>query len=106
MAKDFFLRGMASGQGGTTEPSCGRTTSPHCQQRSSSAPIRRQAVASRTSPAGLAFAKIAMEAALTISINCDPSTPHQAGVNLAKALNGSLLTAEGTTHHRRVGAGA
>ncbi|MFE3114445.1 hypothetical protein [Streptomyces niveus] len=28
--------------------------------------------------------------------------PHQADVNLAKALDGSLLTAKGTTHHRRV----
>ncbi|MEV8410658.1 alpha/beta hydrolase [Streptomyces niveus] len=63
-------------------------------------------MASTTSPAGLAFAKIAMEAALTISITGDPSTPHQAGVNLAKALDGSLLTAKGTTHHRRVGVSA
>ncbi|WP_171906995.1 alpha/beta hydrolase [Streptomyces niveus] len=69
-------------------------------------PIRRQAVASTTAPAGLAFAKIAMEAALTISITGDPSTPHQASLNLAKALNSSLLTAKGTTHHRRDGASA
>ncbi|MFE5663929.1 hypothetical protein ACFQ7W_08365 [Streptomyces niveus] len=59
-----------------------------------------------TSPAGLAFAKIAMEAALTISITGDPSSPHLAGVNLAKALDGSLLIAKGTTHHHRVGASA
>ncbi|MGW6310262.1 alpha/beta hydrolase [Streptomyces niveus] len=63
-------------------------------------------MASTTSPVGLAFAKIAMEAALTISITSDPSTPHQAGVNLAKALNGRLLAAKGTTHDRRVGASA
>ncbi len=47
-----------------------------------------------------------MEAALTISITGDPSTPHQASLNLAKALNSSLLTAKGTTHHRRDGASA
>ncbi|MFF8963016.1 alpha/beta hydrolase [Streptomyces globisporus] len=35
---------------------------------------------------------------LTISITGDPSTPHQAGVNLAKTLGGSLLTVEGEQH--------
>ncbi|MGH7869403.1 MAG: alpha/beta hydrolase, partial [Candidatus Dormibacteraceae bacterium] len=28
----------------------------------------------------------------------DPATPYQAGVNLANALHGSLLTFEGTQH--------
>jgi pimeloyl-ACP methyl ester carboxylesterase len=35
---------------------------------------------------------------LTISTTNDPATPYQAGVNLAKALKGSLLTFEGTQH--------
>nr|WP_245573422.1 alpha/beta hydrolase [Amycolatopsis benzoatilytica] len=35
---------------------------------------------------------------LTISTTNDPATPYQAGVNLAKALNGALLTFEGTQH--------
>ncbi|MFD5893163.1 alpha/beta hydrolase [Streptomyces sp. NPDC060366] len=35
---------------------------------------------------------------LTISITGDPSTPHQAGVNLAETLNGSLLTVKGEQH--------
>lgn len=35
---------------------------------------------------------------LTISTTNDPATPYQAGVNLAKALGGSLLTFEGTQH--------
>ncbi|MFF4854716.1 alpha/beta hydrolase [Streptomyces rubiginosohelvolus] len=35
---------------------------------------------------------------LTISITGDPSTPHQAGVNLAKTLGGSLLTVQGEQH--------
>jgi hypothetical protein len=35
---------------------------------------------------------------LTISTTNDPATPYQAGVNLAKALKGALLTFEGTQH--------
>jgi pimeloyl-ACP methyl ester carboxylesterase len=35
---------------------------------------------------------------LIISTTNDPATPYQAGVNLAKALKGSLLTFEGTQH--------
>jgi pimeloyl-ACP methyl ester carboxylesterase len=35
---------------------------------------------------------------LTISTTNDPATPYQAGINLAKALKGSLLTFEGTQH--------
>jgi pimeloyl-ACP methyl ester carboxylesterase len=35
---------------------------------------------------------------LTISTTNDPATPYQAGVNLAKALGGGLLTFEGTQH--------
>ncbi|MEW2063538.1 alpha/beta fold hydrolase [Streptomyces sp. NPDC007002] len=35
---------------------------------------------------------------LTISITGDPSTPHAAGVNLAKTLDGSLLTVKGEQH--------
>ncbi|EHR49337.1 putative hydrolase or acyltransferase of alpha/beta superfamily [Saccharomonospora marina XMU15] len=36
--------------------------------------------------------------ALVISTTNDPATPYQAGVNLAKAMNGRLLTFEGTQH--------
>jgi pimeloyl-ACP methyl ester carboxylesterase len=35
---------------------------------------------------------------LTVSVTGDPATPYQAGVDLAKALNGSLLTVEGNQH--------
>ncbi|WP_370643838.1 alpha/beta hydrolase [Amycolatopsis sp. DSM 110486] len=35
---------------------------------------------------------------LTVSTTNDPATPYQAGVNLAKALKGALLTFEGTQH--------
>jgi pimeloyl-ACP methyl ester carboxylesterase len=35
---------------------------------------------------------------LTVSITQDPATPHQGGVNLARILNGSLLTVEGAQH--------
>ncbi|HJQ46178.1 MAG TPA: alpha/beta hydrolase [Amycolatopsis sp.] len=35
---------------------------------------------------------------LVISTTNDPATPYQAGVNLAKAMNGALLTFEGTQH--------
>jgi hypothetical protein len=35
---------------------------------------------------------------MVISVTGDPATPYQAGVNLAKALNARLLTAEGTQH--------
>ncbi|MDJ1645277.1 alpha/beta hydrolase [Streptomyces pakalii] len=35
---------------------------------------------------------------LTISITGDPSTPYQAGINLAKTLGGSLLTVKGEQH--------
>lgn len=35
---------------------------------------------------------------LTVSVTGDPATPYQAGVDLAKALNGSLLTVQGTRH--------
>ncbi|MGH3495384.1 MAG: alpha/beta hydrolase, partial [Sciscionella sp.] len=35
---------------------------------------------------------------LTISTTHDPATPYQAGVNLAKALGGGLLTFDGTQH--------
>jgi pimeloyl-ACP methyl ester carboxylesterase len=35
---------------------------------------------------------------LVISTTNDPATPYQAGVNLAKDLNGRLLTFEGTQH--------
>jgi hypothetical protein len=35
---------------------------------------------------------------LAISTTQDPATPYQAGVNLARALNGHLLTFEGTQH--------
>ncbi|MGH3439259.1 MAG: alpha/beta hydrolase [Sciscionella sp.] len=35
---------------------------------------------------------------LVISTTHDPATPYQAGVNLAKALHGGLLTNEGTQH--------
>jgi hypothetical protein len=33
-----------------------------------------------------------------ISTTKDPATPYEAGVNLAKALGGGLLTFEGTQH--------
>lgn len=36
--------------------------------------------------------------ALVISTTNDPATPYQAGVSLAKAMNGRLLTFEGTQH--------
>ncbi|MBK1789021.1 alpha/beta hydrolase [Prauserella cavernicola] len=36
--------------------------------------------------------------ALVISTTNDPATPYQAGVNLAKAMNGRLLTYEGNQH--------
>ncbi|MGW7096405.1 alpha/beta fold hydrolase [Streptomyces sp. NPDC054874] len=39
-----------------------------------------------------------LPATLTISITGDPSTPHQAGVNLAETLDGSLLTVKGEQH--------
>ncbi|GAS93805.1 alpha/beta hydrolase family protein [Mycolicibacterium canariasense] len=35
---------------------------------------------------------------LTISVTGDPATPHQGGVNLARALKGSLLTVDGAQH--------
>lgn len=35
---------------------------------------------------------------LVVSTTDDPATPYQAGVNLAKALHGSLLTFDGTQH--------
>lgn len=35
---------------------------------------------------------------LVISTTNDPATPYQAGVNLAEAMNGALLTFEGTQH--------
>jgi pimeloyl-ACP methyl ester carboxylesterase len=35
---------------------------------------------------------------LVISTTGDPATPYQSGVNLAKQLNGSLLTFDGTQH--------
>ncbi|HET6500154.1 MAG TPA: alpha/beta hydrolase [Amycolatopsis sp.] len=35
---------------------------------------------------------------LVISTTNDPATPYQAGVNLAKAMNGALLTFQGTQH--------
>ena len=35
---------------------------------------------------------------LTVSVTGDPATPYQAGVDLAKALNGSLLSVEGNQH--------
>lgn len=35
---------------------------------------------------------------LTVSVTNDPITPHQGGVNLAKALGGGLLTVEGDQH--------
>ena len=35
---------------------------------------------------------------LTISVTGDPATPYQAGVDLAKALSGSLLSVEGAQH--------
>jgi pimeloyl-ACP methyl ester carboxylesterase len=35
---------------------------------------------------------------LTVSVTGDPATPYQAGVDLAKALNGGLLTVEGEQH--------
>ena len=35
---------------------------------------------------------------LTISVTGDPATPYQGGVNLARALGGSLLTVEGAQH--------
>ncbi|WP_236796025.1 alpha/beta hydrolase [Amycolatopsis sp. GM8] len=35
---------------------------------------------------------------LVISTTHDPATPYEAGVNLAKAMNGALLTFEGTQH--------
>jgi predicted alpha/beta hydrolase family esterase len=35
---------------------------------------------------------------LVVSTTNDPATPYQAGVNLAKALGGSLLTFQGTQH--------
>jgi pimeloyl-ACP methyl ester carboxylesterase len=35
---------------------------------------------------------------LTISVTGDPATPYQAGVDLAEALNGSLLSVEGAQH--------
>ena len=35
---------------------------------------------------------------LTVSVTGDPATPYQAGVDLAKALSGSLLSVEGAQH--------
>jgi hypothetical protein len=35
---------------------------------------------------------------LTVSVTGDPATPYQAGVDLAKALSGGLLSVEGTQH--------
>ncbi|HYH30327.1 MAG TPA: alpha/beta hydrolase, partial [Pseudonocardia sp.] len=35
---------------------------------------------------------------LTVSVTGDPATPYQAGVDLAQALNGSLLSVEGNQH--------
>jgi hypothetical protein len=35
---------------------------------------------------------------LTISVTGDPATPHQGGINLARALKGSLLTVDGNSH--------
>ncbi|MET9245046.1 alpha/beta hydrolase [Nonomuraea sp. NPDC003709] len=35
---------------------------------------------------------------LTVSVTDDPATPHEGGINLAKALGGSLLTVEGEQH--------
>jgi pimeloyl-ACP methyl ester carboxylesterase len=35
---------------------------------------------------------------MVISVTGDPATPYQAGVNLAKALNGRLLTVQGNQH--------
>jgi hypothetical protein len=35
---------------------------------------------------------------LVVSTTQDPATPYQAGVNLANALHGGLLTFEGTQH--------
>ncbi len=35
---------------------------------------------------------------LVVSTTGDPATPYQAGVDLAKALNGGMLTYEGTQH--------
>jgi pimeloyl-ACP methyl ester carboxylesterase len=35
---------------------------------------------------------------LTVSVTGDPATPYQAGVDLARALNGSLLSVEGAQH--------
>jgi hypothetical protein len=35
---------------------------------------------------------------LTVSVTGDPATPYQGGVNLARALGGSLLTVEGAQH--------
>jgi pimeloyl-ACP methyl ester carboxylesterase len=40
---------------------------------------------------------------LVISTTNDPATPYQAGVNLAKSLNASLLTVEGTRHTAYLG---
>lgn len=39
-----------------------------------------------------------LPATLVVSTTGDPATPYQAGVDLAKALGGSLLTFEGTQH--------
>ncbi|MFD1537266.1 alpha/beta hydrolase [Nonomuraea guangzhouensis] len=35
---------------------------------------------------------------LTVSVTGDPITPYEGGINLAKALGGSLLTVEGERH--------
>ncbi len=43
---------------------------------------------------------------LVISTTKDPATPYQAGVNLAKALDASLLTVEGTNHTAYLGIGS
>ena len=42
---------------------------------------------------------------LVISTTKDPATPYQAGVNLAKALDASLLTVQGTNHTAYLGVG-
>jgi hypothetical protein len=39
-----------------------------------------------------------LPAVLVVSTTNDPATPYAAGVNLAKALGGGLLTFEGTQH--------
>lgn len=43
---------------------------------------------------------------LVISTTKDPATPYQEGVNLAKALDASLLTVEGTNHTAYLGIGS